>query len=182
MDHFLEEVVVKHKKTLNEIAYYLSWVIIVVTGLVAVMNLWTVFYMIMGQIPFNLFAVIELLVSAGICAFTFFNHNKLRTEYEYTFTNGIMDFAQVFNNMKRKSLGSLDLKKIDAAGPVNGKAFQRYITMKDVKQSQWFLNREAELVFFYFSKDSSKRIIVCEPSEEMTGLIKQYLPFGAWQE
>ena len=32
MDHFLEEVVVKHRNTLNRIVYYLSWVIMIVSA------------------------------------------------------------------------------------------------------------------------------------------------------
>ena len=37
-DHFLEEVVVKHKNGLNRALYLLSWVIIVMTGFFAVMS------------------------------------------------------------------------------------------------------------------------------------------------
>ena len=65
---------------------------------------------------------------------------------------------------------------------MNGKSFQRYITMPDVKKNNWFLNRGSELYFFYFQKENNKRIIILEPSEEMVSYIKQYLPHGAYQE
>ena len=113
--------------------------------------------------------------------FLFFYHDRLRTEYEYTFTNGDLDFAMVFNNQKRKSLGSLKVRNVEAFGPVNSQAFQRYISMKDVKTNRWFLNRGAELYYFYFQKESNKRMIIIEPNEEMISFIKQYLPHGAYQ-
>ena len=45
----------------------------------------------------------------------------------------------------------------------------------------WFLNRDAELYYFYFSKDSAKKMIILEPSEAMVENIKFYLPYGAYQ-
>ena len=51
-----------------------------------------------------------------------------------------------------------------------------------VKQLRWFLNRDAELYYFAFSKDGKKSLIVFEPSEAMVDNIRHYLPFGAYQE
>ena len=53
--------------------------------------------------------------------------------------------------------------------------------MQGIKRTNWFLNREAELLYFFFQKDGQKRIIIIEPSEEMTGLIKKTLAQGVWQ-
>ena len=176
MDHFLEEVVVKHRNTLNRIVYYLSWVIMIVSAVLAMWGLQSIF---MG---FNLASLIFVLAFGGIVAYIFFFHDKLLTEYEYTFTNGALDFAEVYNNKKRKSLGSLNVRTVDAFGKVSSGSFQRYLNMKDVKKMNWFLNRDAELYYFYFSKDSNKKMIILEPSEEMVGMIKQYLPRGVYQE
>ena len=41
---------------------------------------------------------------------------------------------------------------------------------------------EAELYYFYYTKEQNKNIIILEPSKEMTGMIRKYLPNGAWQE
>ena len=111
----------------------------------------------------------------------FLRRDRIRTEYEYTFTNGQMDFAQVFNNKKRRNLGTMNLKNVEALGLVNSGSFNRYINMKGIKRDNWFVNRDAQLFYFYFSKDSVKRIIIIEPSEEMVGLIKKYVPQGVWQ-
>lgn len=184
MDHFLEEVVTKRDRILDDLAYYASWAVLVAAGFMALMELSAVLSAITSGIAF-LALVPDLvlgLVSAAIAVYIFLRHDRLRTEYEYTFTNGDLDFAQVYNNSKRKSLGSLKIRNVDACGKVSGSAFQRYISMPNVKQSRWFLNRGAELYFFYFQKDDNKRVIIAEPSEEMMGMVKQYLPHGAWQE
>ena len=155
MDHFMEEVVVKRKNTVNRIVYALSWAVLVFSVFLAMMS----FSGIMGQGGFNVYALITTLVFGGTAVAIFLFHDRLLTEYEYTFTNGALDFAEVYNNRKRKSLGSLNVKRMN-----------------------WFLNREAELYFFFFSKDNSKKMIILEPSEELVGLIKLYIPRGVLQD
>ena len=178
MDHFLEEVVVKRKNTMNRIAYMLSWVMMILCALLAMMSLSS----IMGQGGFNAIALITTLIFGGIAVLIFLFHDRLLTEYEYTFTNGALDFAEVYNNKKRKSLGSLNVKTVEAFGKVNSGSFHRYLNMPGIKRMNWFLNREAELYYFYFSKDNNKKMIILEPSEEMVGMIKQYIPRGVYQE
>ena len=176
MDHFLEEVVVKHKNTLNRILYYFSWVVMVFAALVASMTLSSL------TMQFNWFSVVVILLSAGIAVYTWFFHDRLLTEYEYTFTNGALDFAEVYNNKKRKSLGSLNVRNVEAFGKVSSSSFQRYLNTPGIKRMNWFLNREAELYYFYFTKESDKKMIILEPSDEMVGYIRQYLPHGAYRE
>ena len=176
MDHFLEEVVVKRKNGLNRILYYLSWVIMIFSALIAFMTLQTL------TTAFSWFSVIVIVISAGIAVYTWFFHDKLLTEYEYTFTNGSLDFAEVYNNKKRKSLGSLNVRNVEAFGKVTSSSFQRYLNMPGIKRMNWFLNREAELYYFYFTKDTDKKMIILEPSEEMVENIRKYLPNGAWRE
>lgn len=176
MDHFLEEVVVKQKNTMNRILYYFSWVVMVFAALIASMTLSSL------TMQFNWFSVVVILLSAGIAVYTWFFHDRLLTEYEYTFTNGALDFAEVYNNKKRKSLGSLNVRNVEAFGKVSSSSFQRYLNTPGIKRMNWFLNREAELYYFYFTKESDKKMIILEPSEEMVGYIRQYLPHGAYRE
>ena len=176
MDHFLEEVVVKRHNTVNRILYYFSWVIMIFSALIASMTLGTL------TSAFSWFSVIVIVISAGIAVYTWFFHDKLLTEYEYTFTNGSLDFAEVYNNKKRKSLGSLNVRNVEAFGKVNSSSFQRYLNMPGIKRMNWFLNRDAELYYFYFTKESDKKMIILEPSEDMVDYIRKYLPVGAWRE
>ena len=86
------------------------------------------------------------------------------------------------NNRKRKALGSLNVAKVDAFGKVASGSFHRHVSAPGVKQLRWFLNRDAELYYFAFSKDGKKSLIVFEPSKAMVDNIRHYLPFGAYQE
>ena len=170
MDRFLEESVSKHHRAAEEVLYYASWVVMIVSAILAFMYLNVMFYSF------------SISMLTGIAVYIFFFHDRLRTEYDYTFTNGSMDFAQVFNNRKRKALGSLNVAKVDAFGKVASGSFHRHVSAPGVKQLRWFLNRDAELYYFAFSKDGKKSLIVFEPSKAMVDNIRHYLPFGAYQE
>lgn len=176
MDHFLEEVVVKQKNTVNKLLYYFSWLVIVFSALIASITLSTLFR------QFHWINLVIVALSAGIAVYTYFFHDRLLTEYEYTFTNGALDFAEVYNNKSRKSLGSLNVRSnVESFGKVSSGSFQRYLNMPGIKRMNWFLNREAELYYFYFSKDSEKKMIIFEPSEQMVEYIRFYLQNGVYQ-
>ena len=179
MDHFHEEVVIKRNRTLDEITYYFSWIVIVMSGVFAILQLSSITVALSNG---DWLTPVTGLAAAGIAVGIYFYHDRFRMEYEYTFTNGSLDFAQVFNNKKRNTLGSLNVRTVEAFGPVNGQAFKRYISMQNVEQLRWFLNRDGNLHYFYFHKGDKRRIIVLEPSDELVGLIRQYLPHGVYQE
>ena len=176
MDRFLEEVVTKHKRGLDEVLYYMSWIVMIFCAVIGFAFLQSLPY------GFNVATVIITILPIAIAIYLWIIHDRFRTEYEYTFTNGSLDFAMVFNNKKRKSLGSLNVAKVDAFGKVNSGSFRRHTQNKEVKHLRWVLNRDSELYYLAFSKEGKKSVIVFEPSEEMVGYIKHYLPYGAHQE
>ena len=182
MDHFMEEVVVKHRNGLNRALYYLSWIIIVAGGAMAMLSFNVGTRSLMAGGGFDWFSLILFLVSAGMAVYTFLFHDRILTEYEYTFTNGALDFAEVYNNKKRKSLGSLNVRNVESFGKVDSDKFRRYVSMPGIKRMNWFLNREAELYYFYFTKDSDKKMIILEPSEDLVSYIREYLPRGVYSE
>ena len=179
MDFFLEEAVVKKNRTMDEFTYYFSWLVIAICGVYAMTMLVQLTAIFASGAWLSL---IFGLLAAGVAVAIFFYHDRLRTEYEYTFTNGSLDFARVFNNKRRKSLGSLNVRTVEAFGPVSGQAFKRYASMQNVRIDRWFLNREANLHYFFFQKEGQRRLIVMEPSEEMIGMIRHFLPHGIYQE
>ena len=162
MDRFWEEVAVKQKNTLNRILYLFSWVVIVFSGIIAVMSFSSLTSGFSMGAGIDWPTVVILLVSGGIAVYTYFMHDKILTEYEYTFT--------------------LNVKNVESFGKVNSDKFRRYVNMPGIKRMNWFLNREAELYYFYFTKDSDKKMIILEPSEELVSYIREYLPHGAYQE
>ena len=177
MDHFMEEVVVKRNKVFSEIAYVLANIMMVLFALLGVMMLNALF---MGG--FSVIALIETVVMVGLAVLIFLRRDRLRTEFEYTFTNGDLDFAQVYNNQKRKTLGTMRVKNVEAFGPVDSEHFRKLINMQGLTRRNWFLNREAKLYYFYYQKENAKNVIVFEPSDELVDMVRKYLPRGVYQE
>lgn len=177
MDHFMEEVVVKRNKVFSEIVYVLANIMMVLFALLGVMMLNALF---MGG--FSVVALIETVVMVGLAVLIFLRRDRLRTEFEYTFTNGDLDFAQVYNNQKRKTLGTMRVKNVEAFGPVDSEHFRKLINMQGLTRRNWFLNREAKLYYFYYQKENAKNIIVFEPSDELVDMVRKYLPRGVYQE
>ena len=161
MDHFMEEVVVKHNRTFDDILYVLSWIMLVIFGLFGLLMLQSLLY------QFSVPALIETVIFIGGAVLLFLFKDRLKTEYEYTFTNGDLDFAQVFNNQKRKALGTMRVKNVEAFGPVDSNEFRKLINMPGINRKNWFLNRGAKLYYFYYQKENNRTIIVLEPSEEL---------------
>ena len=176
MDHFMEEVVVKRNRAMQNIGHAFATVTMVIAALLGIFMLNLLFF------EFSVMALIETVIMVGIAVLLFLRRDRIKTEYEYTFTNGDLDFAQVFNNQKRKSLGTMRVKNVEAFGPVDSNQFRKFINMPGLKKRNWFLNRDAKLYYFYYQKDSAKNIIILEPSEELVGMIRKYLPQGAYQE
>ena len=183
MDQFMEEVVTKRNKGLQTALFILAWVIMLVFAFYAFVSFSALSSFINHSgFDTNFFvALAECLVFAAVAVGIYLYKDRLKTEYEYTLTNHQLDFAQVFNNKKRKALGTMNLRNVEACGLVSSGSFNRYISMQGVKATRWYLNRDAELLYFYYQKDGQKRMIIIEPSEEMIAMIKKGLAQGAWQ-
>ena len=76
-DHFMEEVVVKHRNGFNRALYMLSWVVIFLSGLIAAIMLSSLSSSISaGSFYWPSLAV--FLLSGGMCAYTYFFHDKIK--------------------------------------------------------------------------------------------------------
>ena len=175
MDHFMEEVVVRKNKGLQDLSYYLATLMMLISALLGFMMLTNLMY------AFSIETLIVTVLLLGIAVLLFLRKDRFRTEYEYTFTNGELDFAQVYNNQKRKSLGTMRVKNVEAFGSVNSENFRKLINMPGLSRKNWFLNRGAELYYFYYQKENNKTMLVLEPSQELVDMIKKYLPQGAFR-
>ena len=170
MDNFKEDVVCSRNRLLPNILYVVSWVMIVLSGLYALLLLQVIF-----------FDFTVLAASAGLAVFLFFFKDNLKLEYEYTFTNGVLDFAKVLRSARRKELGSMNVANVSACGHVAHDSFRRFLAQKDVEKKNWFLNRDGNLFYFYYVKENKKHMIIIEPSEDMVEMIRNYVPAGVYQ-
>ncbi|MBQ8953653.1 MAG: hypothetical protein IJ048_06020 [Clostridia bacterium] len=182
MDNFHEEVASKYNKTPSNILYALCWVAIVLFGILAMMGLSSLM-----SLQFSVPAVVYFVLFGGLAVLIWFKKDNLRVEYDYTFTNGDLDVGKVFGNARRRLMTSLNMKNVEMAGMVTHQSFQRFMNDNTVKKHNWFVNREANLSYFYFQKENAKthqnlkHVIVLELSDEMLAMLKPYLKFGVWQ-
>ncbi len=174
-DDFKEDIVCSRSTTLSNIMYILCWIFIVLLAVYAFLGLQIL------MISFSLPNLLTLLLSAGAAVALFFFKDYLKVEYEYTFTNGNLDFAKVMRSARRKELGSMNVKKLTACGHVAHESFQTYISMKDLVRRNWFLNRDGNLFYLYYIRDNRKHIIIIEPSEEMVALIRKTVDPGVYK-
>ncbi len=186
-DQFHEEVVTMRNQGFQTVTLLLANVMMVVMAVVGILGLqWLiqgVTYLMSGQAGAEVLVLpaVMFLVGGGLAVLLFLKKDEIRTEYEYTITNAALDFAKVFNNKKRKALGTMNLKNIEACGKVSSGSFHRYISMPQIKRSNWFLNREADLFYLYYTKNGEKRIIIIEPTEELVGMIRRVVMPGVYQ-
>lgn len=175
MDHFKEEVVIPRSNLLGNILYVLCWVLLVVFGLYGMLTLQMLMF------SFNIATILLAVVSIGAAVLLFIYKDNFKVEFEYSFTNGTLDFAKVLRSAKRKELGSMNVANVSACGHVAHDSFRKFLAMKDVTKRNWFLNRDGNLFYFYYVKDNKKNMIIIEPSEEMVEMIRHYLPVGVYQ-
>jgi len=182
-DRFREEVVTRRSKSLENALYYLATVFMILAAVYSLFMLNVMLTLLTAggfkpeYIPETLLTA--LMLAAAVLIFLY--RDRIRTEFEYTFTNGTMDFAQVFNNRKRKPLGTMNVRNVEACGMVASGSFNRYLNIPGVNRLNWFLNRGADLFYFYFTKEGKKTLLVIEPSNDMKDLIRKTVGPGKYQ-
>ncbi len=175
MDHFKEDIVGRGNPSLYNALYVLAWALLALLGVHAFVLLQVLI------MQFSLSALAMFLANAGLAVLLYFGKDELKAEYEYTFTNGTLDFAKVLRGARRKELGSMNVANVEACGHVTDPSFARFRSMNSVRTRNWFLNRDGNLFYFYYTKDGQKNMIVLEPSEEMVTMIRVYLPAGVYR-
>lgn len=175
LDNFKEDVVCRRNQLLPNILYMICWVFVVMLALYASLMLQVVF------MQFSIMAVLLLAASAALAVLLFFKKDDFKVEYEYTFTNGSLDFAKVLRGARRKELGSIDVANLSACGHVAHQSFHKFLAQKDIEKKNWFLNRDGNLFYLYGVKNNTKRMIIIEPSEEMVSMICKYVAVGVYQ-
>ena len=110
MDHFMEELVVKRTRTFNDVLYLFSNVVMVLTALIAFMMIST---LLRG---FHIILLLIALANGAIAFLLFLYRDRLRTEYEYTFTNGELDIDKIIAQTKRKEMITVQVSKFTAFG------------------------------------------------------------------
>lgn len=171
MDLFREESVSKVNTGFNNLMYVLASISMILFGFLGIFFLSIIFGGNFHPINF-----INLALAGGVTAFSYFIRNNQRIEYDYTFTNGILDIAKVINNNKRKKLLSTDIRKFEIIAPISDDGFNRALSHPGIKKYNYFLNRGGGLYYGVFTDGSTRSILVFEPSDEMLEMFKKVNP------
>ncbi|MDI3508641.1 MAG: hypothetical protein PWP48_1880 [Clostridiales bacterium] len=179
MDNFHEEVVMKDKTTMDSLLYVLSYIAMIVFGILALFMLMNILPLLLaGQFTMIIAPAILLVAFGGLTYLAYVTRNKQSTEYEYTFTNGELDVAAVIMNNKRKKLLSANAKEFESIAPVSDDSYKRLAnSMKDMKVYKAYRNNDVDRLYYgLFNHDGVKSILLFEPSEELLNLFKTYIP------
>ena len=184
MDDFLEQVARRRRQGLYTLLYVFLWIVVVISGLNAMIWLPQFLGATETGMTFRFIPLAIGLVSGGIAFLAWRRTDYCRIEYDYSFTNGILDVSKVLNNRRRRYLTALNMKDVVRCGPAKGPAFQKTLQESGLKKHNWFLNRDANLYYFYFVKNNVKHMAVVELHQEMVDMIrsKSYLQPGVWMD
>ncbi len=174
-DLFREESVSKVNTGINTLIFVLAWIGLAFNGFMAVLWFQTIFAQL-GQGSFNIMPVILFLIFGGLTYFCFFVKNNQKLEYDYTFTNGTLDIAKIYNNSRRKKLLTTDVREFEILAPASDEGFQRMLQHPGIKKLNYFLNRGGGLYYAVFTNNGEKTILIFEPSDEMVRLCKLVNP------
>ena len=186
MDDFLEIIAVRRRQGMYTALYYACWLLIILFALTAAINLANVIGVNpeTGGMTFSWQSLLATAIFGAAAYFLWRGSDDCRVEYDYTFTNGNLDVSRVLNNKRRKYLTALEMKDVIRCGPAAGPAFAKTLNEPGIKRHNWFVNREANLYYFYFQRKGVKHVIVLELNQEMVDMIrsKKYLPREAWYD
>lgn len=142
MDNFKEDIVSPRSNALGNVLYALCWVFIVLFGAYALMMLQVV------MVQFSVLTLVTVAMAAACAVLLFFIKDQLKVEYEYTFTNGSLDFAKVFRQAKRKELGSMNVKNVSACGHVAGQRVPPLSFHEGHREEELVLQPRRQFVLF----------------------------------
>jgi len=174
MDFFHEESINKAGSGTRGALYYTFYGGMIIFGIVALQSF---FALIGGNI--NVISIVITLIFAAAAYGMYVLRNNQSIEYDYTFTNGILDIARVINNSKRKKLLSTDIREFEIIASTSDEGFERMLSHKGIfKRYNYFLNKGKGLYYGIFIHEGQKCMLVFEPSEKLLGIFKKFNPRG----
>ena len=175
-DVFHEEIVIRKNQGIFNVLYILFNVFMYIFALFTMFG----FQGILQSIGDTTTLVNSLLPFLGFAALTvgiYFYKGNFKMDYEYSFTNGILDIAKVKNNKSRKEILSINTKvELESIAPILTNEFNKYQSMKDIKRINAWLNRDMKKYYAIIRKDKQKIMLIFEPSEKFVATLKKYNP------
>jgi len=168
-DNVREETIKKRRNVLNMILYVLAIIWALLFGLMAAICLNALF-----SNDLSLANIVLFVILAGSALLLWFGKDYLRVEYEYSFTNGVVDIAQVINNRRRKELASFRTKDAEIVAPIDDPKLRGIESRPNLKKIKAVLNGDSAIYFACFRQNERACLLFFEPSNEFLKLMRIY--------
>lgn len=165
-----EEIVVKHKQGLSMLLYVILLISAVIFGLIGAVSLMG----IVGANGISVPSIIFLVIFGGSAVLMWFGKDYMKVEYEYSFTNGVVDIAQVLNNRRRKELISFRTREVELVASIEDPKLHNIEARQGVKKVKAVLNVDSEIYFASFRKNEVQYLVYFEPSKEFLRMMRIY--------
>ncbi len=167
MDIFLEQMI-KRKRTIGDLFKVLLCVVCA----------FAIFWVLPVILILPMVGSILLAVCVLAIYFLYRLVCTINLEYEYTFTNGMMDVDKIINRKSRKSMVEVNIRKIEIAGKKENSTFSKYMADGGIKKIYACSQKNAEdLGFIVFQdKDGKNKMLLFNPNEELQEAIRRFNP------
>jgi hypothetical protein len=171
-DNVKEEIVIKRRQALTMLMYVIIWITMLVSALIGSIMLMSILNPSTGGINWG--GVIGLVVFGGGAVLMWVGKDYLRVEYEYSFTNGVVDIAQVINNRRRKELVSFKTREVEYVAPIDDPKLHNFESRPNLKKIKAVLNADSDIYFASFRKNEVQYLLYFEPSKEFLQFMRIY--------
>ena len=162
MDNYIEYMV-KRRKSPLDYAYVLG---ILLAGLI-------VFYLSTYLI---LIPTVMLLLVVGTIYYAYKLTTRINMEYEYLIVNYEMDVEKIIGGRSRKKIDTINLKRIEDFGFLNGTDEKKYLNNSAYKKVYACADKQNGCAFIAYSAGNGKKLLFFTPNEEMVEYIKKVNP------
>ena len=169
-DNVKEEIVVRHRKTMSMILYVIFMFTAMLSALIGSISLMG----IVSPSGFDPYSLVMLVIFGGGAILLWFRKDYLRVEYEYSFTNGVVDISQVLNNRRRKELVSFKTREVEIVASIDDPKLIGIEKRPNLKKIKAVLNADSEIYFAGFRKNETQYLLYFEPSKEFLKLMRMY--------
>lgn len=121
--------------------------------------------------------MIMLAVSAILVCAIFFVFPLVKTEFEYIFCDGQVDFDRIMGGQRRKTILRIDLENVEIVAPIGSHALDSYKNNHTIKTKNFTsLKQDIKPYVIIVRVGENLTQILFEPSEKMITCMQQKAP------
>lgn len=161
MSDFIEYIIEKRRTPID----MLKALVAVVVG----------FSLIGALVMLRINATITTILVAVVAYVSYKVMTSVNVEYEYILTNNEMDVDKIINRKSRKSLVTINIRRVDEFEKCDGHREKRYINDGTVKVIDACRDRGEGCYYMTFTDDACRGVLLFTPSEKIEEYIRKIL-------